>query len=68
MSNRELAMELINKIPEYKLNQVIFFLQGAAIPDRQLNADTIEAMEELESGNGTAFSGSTEALFKELAG
>lgn len=37
MSNRDIAIDLINQIPEYKLNQVIFFLQGAAIPDRDIN-------------------------------
>lgn len=67
MSNREIALDLINRIPDYKLNQVIFFLQGAAIPDRKFNADTIEAIEELENGGGMKFSGSTKDLFKELA-
>ncbi len=67
MSNREIALDLINRIPDYKLNQVIFFLQGAAIPDRKLNADTIEAIEELENGGGAKFSGSTKDLFEELA-
>ena len=66
MSNRELAIELINQIPEYKLSQVIFFLQGAAIPDKKFNIDTLAAMEELERGEGHVFSGSTEDLFKEL--
>ena len=31
------------------------------------NAETISSMAELESGGGTLFTGSTEALFAELA-
>ena len=68
MSNREIDINLINKIPEYKLTYVISYLQEVLIPDDvKPNAETIEAIEELENGGGHKFTGSTEDLFKELA-
>ena len=52
MSNRELAKTLIDQIPESRLFYVISYLQGAAVPDEIPNADTLEAMAELESDGG----------------
>lgn len=66
MSNREFAKTLIDQIPESRLFYVISYLQGAAVPDETPNADTLEAMEELDNGGGHRFSGSTEQLFAEL--
>ena len=66
MSNRELAKSLIDQIPESKLFFIIAYLQGAAIPEKVPNADTLEAMSELENGGGYKFSGTTEQLFTEL--
>ncbi len=66
MSNRDVAKNLIDQIPENKLIYIIAYLQGAAIPDETPNAETIAAIEELENGGGTVFTGSTEALFAEL--
>ena len=66
MSNRELAKSLIDRIPESRLYYVISYLQGAAVPDESPNADTLEAMAELENGGGTVFTGKTEALFTQL--
>lgn len=66
MSNRELAKNLIDQIPESRMYYVISYLQGAAVPDETPNADTIASIEELENGGGTLFTGSTEALFAEL--
>jgi hypothetical protein len=66
MSNREFAKNLIDQIPEGRLYYVIAYLQGAAVPDETPNSDTLEAMEELDSGGGHRFSGSTEQLFAEL--
>lgn len=65
MSNREFAKALIDQIPESRLFYVVAYLQGAAVPDETPNADTLEAMAELNSG-GHQFSGSTEQLFAEL--
>lgn len=66
MSNRELAKNLIDQIPENRLYYVISYLQGAAIPDEIPNTETIASTEELGNGGGTLFTGSTEALFAEL--
>lgn len=66
MSNRELAKTLIDQIPESRLFYVVAYLQGAAVPDETPNADTLAAMQEIESGGGYRFSGTTEQLFAEL--
>lgn len=66
MSERELAKTLIDQIPESRLLYVVAYLQGAAIPDETPNAETLEAMAELDSGGGHRFTGSTEQLFAEL--
>ncbi|MBR4545872.1 MAG: hypothetical protein IKO14_07900 [Oscillibacter sp.] len=66
MSEREFAKNLIDQIPESRLYYVIAYLQGAMIPDETPNAETLEAFEELESGNGHHFSGTTDELFAEL--
>lgn len=66
MSYKELAKNLIDQIPESKMYYIVAYLQGAAVPDEMPNAETISSMEELESGGGTLFTGSTEALFAEL--
>ena len=66
MSNRELAKQLIDQISDSKLLYVIPYLQGAAIPEEIPNAETLASIEELESGGGTLFTGTTEALFAEL--
>ena len=66
MSYKELAKNLIDQIPDSKMYYIVAYLQGAAVPDEIPNAETISSMEELESGGGTLFAGSTEALFAEL--
>lgn len=72
MSNKAIAIDLINRIPEYKMSYILAFLQGAAIPDETqdyvLNEETIKAMNEVEdmiqNGTGQKFNGSTEDFFK----
>lgn len=66
MSNRDLAKQLIDQISDAKLLYVIPYLQGAAIPEEVPNAETIASIDELESGGGTLFTGSTTSLFSEL--
>jgi hypothetical protein len=66
MSDRELAKNLIDQIPDSRLYYVISYLQGAAVPDETPNAETLEAFAELESGGGHRFTGSTQQLFAEL--
>lgn len=66
MSSKEIAKSLIDQIPESKLVYIIPYLQGAAIPDEIPNKETIEAMLEIEKGEGHSFHGTTEELFIEL--
>ena len=72
MSDREKAIDLISKIPDYKMYYVLSFLEGAAIPDEIPNADTLAAIEEGEQmiadGTGQHFSGSTEDFTNMLLG
>lgn len=70
MSNRELAKSLIDQIPEGKLLYVVAYLQGVMVPDETPNAETLEAMEEVDrmiaDGTGERFTGSTADLFRQL--
>ena len=66
MSNKELAKQIIDQIPESKMLYVIAYLQGAAVPDDMPNADTIEAFQEIDSGGGHTYQGSTKGLLNEL--
>jgi hypothetical protein len=63
MSNRQLAHDLIDQIPENKLFYVVSYLQGAAVPDDTPNAETLDAMEEVQQmidrNTGEHFNGST---------
>ncbi len=64
MSNRELAKQLIDQIPESKMYYIVSYLQGAAVPEETPNAETLEAMEEVEemirTGSGQHFQGTAE--------
>lgn len=70
MSDRELAKNLIDNVPESKLFYIIGILRGASIPDDTPNAETLEAIREItemkEMGTGQHFSGSTADFFKML--
>lgn len=70
MSNKEKAIQLLDRIPESKMYYIIGILEGAAIPDETPNEETIAAMKEademLENGTGQRFSGSTEEFFNAL--
>ena len=66
ISYRELAKNLIDQIPDSKMYYIVAYLQGATVPEEIPNTQTIASIEELESGGGTVFTGSTEALFAEL--
>lgn len=63
MSTREMAINIVNGLSEEELAAFVT-LFGSKTP----NALTIEAINEVESGGGTLFSGTTEELFSELAG
>lgn len=65
MSDRELAKKLIDKIPENRLPYVISYLQGAAVPDRDMSSgknrnmssgeNPANAEKEEEGGTGGVF-------------
>ena len=53
MSNRELAAQLLERVPESKLYYIIGVLEGAAISEEILNAETQEVFREIdEAGPG----------------
>lgn len=59
MSSKEIAIQLLDKVPESKMYYIIGILEGAAIPDSVVpNKETIEAIEELKNGGGKVFEGS----------
>ena len=71
MSNKEFAKTLIDKIPESKMYFIIAYLQGAAVPDEMPNAETLEAIQEVNNmimnSTGEHFEGSTADFFAALA-
>ena len=71
MSNREQVLQAVNNMPESMLGYVLAYIQGLItnvttnqedIP----NAVTIAAMQELETGGGERWTGSTADLFAML--
>lgn len=48
MSYKELAKILIDQIPDSKMYYIVAYLQGATVPDEAPNAETIQAVEEVE--------------------
>lgn len=70
MSYKELAHSLIDQIPESRLYYVILYLQGAAVPDDTPNAETLEAIAEIEemikTGSGQHFQGTAEEFTEML--
>ena len=68
MSIKERAIELIEQIPDSKMYYVLTFLEGAAIPNEMPNNETLEAMGELERGNGEVFDGSTHDFLASIMG
>lgn len=69
MSNREKVIELLDKVPDYKIDYVIAYIQGLTA-DEIPNQDTRDAFAEIDemkqNGNGQHFSGTTEEFFKML--
>lgn len=70
MSNREFAKSLIDQIPDGKLLYAVAYLQGMAVPDHTPNAETLEALAEVDNmianGAGEHFTGSTAGFLKML--
>ena len=59
MSNKELAIQLLDRIPETKMYYIIGVLEGAAIPDEVPNDETLAAFAEVDemkwTGSGQKF-------------
>lgn len=59
MSNKELAIQLLDRIPETKMYYIIGVLEGAAIPDEVPNDETLAAFAEIDemkkNGSGQRF-------------
>ena len=57
MSEREQAIQLLDAVPEVKIDCVVAFLQGiiAGAGEEKPNAETVFAMKELEEGGGECF-------------
>lgn len=70
MSYKDLAKNLIDQIPDRKMYYIIAYLQGAAIPEETPNAETLEAITEVEemikSGSGQHFQGTAEEFTEML--
>lgn len=73
MSNQEIAKNLIDRLPDDKIVFVINILENIGemaginlYPEFEPNAETISAMEELDNGGGTLYTGSTAEIFAML--
>ncbi len=64
MSEKERASILLESMPEYKIGYVIAYMERL-IADEP-NAETIEAMREMDNGGGTLYTGSTADIFAAL--
>lgn len=72
MSNREYAHTLLDRIPESRLAYIVYYLEGAAVPDEAEtpNVETMEAIHEVnrmvKDGTGEHFTGSTADFLDQL--
>lgn len=73
MSNQEIAKNMIDRLPDDKLIFIINILENIGemtgvnlYPEFKPNAETIAAMEELDTGGGTLYTGSTSEIFAML--
>lgn len=65
MSSKDYAKTLIDKIPDYKIDIVLAYLQGICDGIDTPNDETIAAIKEADAGEGASFS-SLDALFADL--
>ena len=71
MSNREQVLQMVNAMPDYKIDGLLGFLRSfLSDSDDTLNAVTIAALQEgdemLRAGAGQEWTGSTEELFRQI--
>lgn len=66
MSDREMAMQLLDAVPDYKIGYVVAYLQGMTAGEDEPNGETIAAFVEgdamLTDGTGQRFT-DTKDLF-----
>lgn len=70
MSNREQVLQMVNAMPEYKIDGLLGFLRAFLYDDDTPNAETIAAMQEvnemIRTGSGQHFKGTAEEFFAML--
>lgn len=70
MSDRERAIQLLEAVPDYKIEYVIAYLQGMIVGERIPNDETLETFREVDEmkkdGKGQHFSGSTSEFLNTL--
>ncbi len=73
MSNQEIAKNMIDRLPDDKMVFVINILENIGemagvnlYQEFEPNAETIAAMEELDNGGGTLYTGPTAEIFAML--
>lgn len=71
MSNREQVLQMVNTMPEYKIDGLLGFLRAFLYDSEDIpNAETIAAMQEvnemIRTGSGQRFQGTAEDFFAML--
>ncbi len=70
MSSREQVLQIVNEMPEYKVDGLLRFLRTFLYDDDTPNEETIAALQEgdemLRTGSGQSWTGSTKALFQQI--
>lgn len=70
MSDRERAIQLLDAVPDYKIEYVIAYLQGMIVGEKIPNEETLEALSEIDEmtkdGNGQHYNGSTKDFLNAL--
>lgn len=65
MSERERMYQLLDTVPDAKICYIIGYIQGLTTNTNDVpNKETLEAMDELENGEGDIFEGSTSDFLK----
>lgn len=69
MSNKERAMQLLEAVPDYKMEYVIAYLEGVTVGEEEPNVETLAAFKEgdemLANGTGQRYTDMS-ALFADL--
>ncbi len=70
MSSREQVLQIVNDLPEYKVDSLLRFLRTFLYDEDTPNAVTIAALREgdemLRTGSGQSWTGSTKDLFQQI--